>query len=112
MYRARTDTLDLNHKNKHKGKDTTCPACGLEDETLEHFLLQCNHYGEIRQGYFFLSRPYEEDTEWIMADILLFRLNERNEFENSDVEDRKQFIKRIWGARSELKRLRDITVAQ
>ena len=105
MYRARTDTLDLNDKNKHKGKDTTCLACGLENESLEHFLLHCNHYEQIRRDYFFLFRPYREDTEWTMADILLFTLDHTNEMESSYLKDRKEFVKRMWKERSQLKRI-------
>ena len=104
MFRARSDTLDLNHKNKHKGKDTTCPACGLEEETLEHFLLHCTNYKQIRQDYSFLARPYKEDAQDIMANALLFKLDETFDTGTSYVEDRKQFVKRMWKMRSQILR--------
>ena len=59
MIRARTNTLELNNKNKHKGKCTTCPACKSEEEDLEHFLLHCAPCSCIRQDYEFLTRPYK-----------------------------------------------------
>ena len=45
-----------------------CPYCH-EEECLQHFLLDCNAYNEIRAQHLPLAQTYSENTDEIMADV-------------------------------------------
>ena len=49
MYRARTNCLKLNDRNRHQGGEVGCKLCGANIEKLEHFLLECEKLGEERR---------------------------------------------------------------
>ena len=51
MLRARLNTLNLNWRKEHTGGHSNCPCCDSEIETLEHFLLFCASYSEVRQKF-------------------------------------------------------------
>ena len=78
LIKAPTDTLKLNWREKYKGKTTSC-FCGYEIETLEHFLLDCELYKEIRQKILLTQQPYRENTEDLIANILAFQIKKENE---------------------------------
>ena len=40
LFRARTNTLGLNKKNRHQGGNVNCPFCGVEEDA-NHFILHC-----------------------------------------------------------------------
>lgn len=66
ILRGRTNTLTLNWRNRFQRKSEECPCCGEETETLEHFLLDCEEYEEIRQNIFiFLYRTQKAKAETI-----------------------------------------------
>ena len=46
LYKARSNTLPLNNRNRHKNKETHCIACGNIDqqEDIYHFILHCPAY--------------------------------------------------------------------
>ena len=93
IIKARTDTLELNWRNKHKGKDVKC-ICNYEEETLEHFLLDCEIYSEIRKKYNFMQQPYIENRKELLANILIFQVDIK-----SEIEIRKSYILNIWRTR-------------
>ena len=63
MFRARTNTLGLNWRKRHfRGQSDQCPYC-LEKETLEHFLLDCNAYNDIRAQHLVLAKPYNGNAD-------------------------------------------------
>ena len=49
MYRARTNCLKLNDRNRHQGGEVKCKLCGAEVENLEHFILECVELSEERK---------------------------------------------------------------
>ncbi len=67
FYRCRANILKLNDRNRFGGGNTKCYTCENEDETLEHFLLHCPEYTEIRTNIHNLQQPYIEDTETIVG---------------------------------------------
>ena len=56
LLRARTDTMELNWRKGGEQNSKLCPYCDKE-ETLKHFLLECDAYNEIRAQHLFLARP-------------------------------------------------------
>ena len=95
MFRAGTNTLDINWRNKHfRGQTEKCPYCP-EQETLQHFLLDCNAYNEIRAQHPLLAKPYNVDTDEIIADFLLFKKFEKA----GDVATRKKILQNMWKKR-------------
>ena len=93
MIKARTDTIELNWRNRHKGKDIKC-VCGYEEETLEHFLLDCELYSEIRKRYNFMQQPYIENRKELLANILIFQIDNK-----SEIELRKNYVLNLWKTR-------------
>ena len=73
---ARTNTLNLNWRNKFKNEETKCDLCKQEEESLQHFLLYCPELSNIRMKHRKMQQPYNEN---IMKEILLF--DEDNEEE-------------------------------
>ena len=51
MFRARSNTLKLGWRGRFVGDDVVCLVCGVEEETLEHFLLRCGGLAEVRSRY-------------------------------------------------------------
>ena len=93
LMRARTDTLDLNWRSKFKNLDTKC-MCGCVCETLEHFILHCELYKEVRMRYEILQQPYIENECEIMSDVLGFRTSDRKA-----INIRKDLISELWKTR-------------
>ena len=83
MIQARFNTLDLNWRKRFKNEDTRCERCHYVIEDLEHFLLHCNHYLDIRQ------QPYSEDKVHIAETLLQKRSD------NEQTAERKTYLKRI-----------------
>lgn len=93
MVKARLNALDLRWRKRYQNEETKCPLCDYEIETLEHFLLFCNAYAEIRQKYIFTQQPYQEDINKHITEILLFSQND-NQIE------KKNYLKTIWKIRA------------
>ena len=70
--------------------------CGNECETLEHFILECELYSELRRSYKFLQQPYIENKDSILANVLIFR-----ECDNLNIEIRKDLLLQLWRKRQE-----------
>ena len=56
IVRGRTNTLTLNWRNRFQNKSEQCSCCNCEIETLEHFLLDCEQYSDIRQNHSFFTQ--------------------------------------------------------
>ena len=95
MSRARLNTLDLNDRKRLIGEQTKCVMCDEENENLEHFLLYCPEYNNVRSKFRFMQQPYQEDKEELIAGILLF-----TELGKEESEDRKNLVKKLWEKRS------------
>ena len=47
--------------------------CGYISETLEHFILHCELYKDVRMRYEILQQPYIENESELLSDIPLFQ---------------------------------------
>ena len=48
MFRCRSNTLKLGWRARFVGGNVGCVLCGGEEETLRHFLVECEELGEVR----------------------------------------------------------------
>ena len=92
ILRGRTNSVTLNWRNRFQNKSEQCPCCEHEIETLEHFLLDCEEYREIRQTQTFFQNP--ENRNDTIKSILIFEALPLKE-----IEDRKDFMVKIWKRR-------------
>ena len=75
LFKAKTDTLPLNYKNRHTGGDINCVICGEPREGRNHFLLDCPEQSEIRSELKELQQPYEEDRKKVIGKLLFEETN-------------------------------------
>merc|ERR1711874_909940 len=47
IFRARSNTLNLNIDNRHRGGSTTCDLCNIGEEDMQHFLLECGRLEDV-----------------------------------------------------------------
>ncbi len=92
MYRARTNNLQLNDRERHKGKDVKCNMCGEEVEDLKHFILWCPAYDEERGKDTNFQRPYKRNVEELLGELL---------FENGLKYSTKHTLYAFWKIREE-----------
>ncbi len=50
--------------------DTSCEICVEENEKLEHFILWCPEYQRERNENKKLQRPFKEDVEKVIGELL------------------------------------------
>ena len=77
LNKARTNTLQLNDRNRHVNKETHCMVCGdvYKKEDIYHFLLHCEKYKAERQHLPDLQQPYIADEDRIIGILLFDRVN-------------------------------------
>ena len=59
LFKGRTNTLPLEWINRFTNKDTTCQLCKKYEETLEHFILECETLEQTRTQ----TKTYKELTQ-------------------------------------------------
>ena len=89
FFRCRANIVTLEDRNRFKNNgDITCKECGAVKEDLEHFLLYCPLYQEIRKNNRLFDQPYNEN--WVGH--LLFENKGKRE-------DIKKIIHQFWKRR-------------
>ena len=101
LFRARTNTLDLQWRKRFVNEDTICKLCNRQDETIEYFILDCEKLNIVRSQFLILMRPYPENTDDIVKRLLLFQ-TEKEE----DILKHRKIIYKLWKARE--KKLKEI----
>ena len=90
LFRARTNVLGLNDRQRWKKGDTSCRLCGYEYEDLEHFLLDCKKLEGGRNKELIERKMVNgEDT----VGRLLF------DFADGDLEELKRMLQEMWSIR-------------
>ena len=90
LFKARANCLPLKDRKRHQNENTTCEACGEEEENLGHFILRCKEYEEERKTMIELQRPYEEDENQVIGKFL---------FKEERIEDKKELLQKMWKKR-------------
>ena len=102
LFKARSNTLEVHQRAyfilKGRNKSKICKLCKKEEESLGHFLLNCEILNKERDSIFISRYRGISDDETLGG--LLFRTEEK------DLETLKNMISRMWGTRKvKLKRL-------
>ena len=91
LYKARTNTLQLNVRNRHTNKEIHCLVCDTDDkEDLYHFMLHCTAYKKQRSQSIHLQQPYLENDQNTVGQIL---------FDKDNIEEKKELRFTIWKIR-------------
>ena len=90
-YRCRANCLNLNERKRFINAETKCVMCDHHLEDLEHFLLHCEGYKNIRTYSTTLQQPYPEDKKQIIGNLL---------FNKNIAENTKEIIHKFWKVRS------------
>ena len=95
LNKARTNTLQLNDRNRHINKETHCIVCGdvNKREDIYHFLLHCEKYKAERQHLPDLQQPYIADENRIIGILL---------FDRANIEKKKETLYLMWKRRTSL----------
>ena len=94
LFRARTNTLDLQWRKRFTNDDTLCILCKREEETLDHFILRCEKLNSVRSEHIPELRPQAENSEIIIKRLLLFQV----ESDESILKNKKSLFK-LWKER-------------
>ena len=99
LCRARTNSLELNSRTHFlRNGNRICDLCE-EEETLEHFLINCE-YLETKRNYELLSK-YEKESKEETVGSLLFKM------EKEDLEPLKEMLSQMWKKRDQLIKVKD-----
>ena len=86
MFRCRINSLQLNLRKRFIGEEEKCVVCHQEEqETLQHFLLQCG-LDDVRRKY-----EIEEDTR--LEKVLLFHPI------NEEIDKCTSYVEVLWETR-------------
>ena len=98
LYKARSNTLQLNDRNRHTNKEIHCLVCDTDDkEDIYHFMLHCTAYKEQRSQSIHLQQPYLEIDQNTVGQFLCDKEN---------IEEKKELLFTIWKIRQhEMKRI-------
>ena len=90
LYKARTNYLLLNDRKQFTGENTTCILSDRTIETLEHFILECPAYNDIRKRSIALQRQYIENAQKTVGDF---------QFNEDTINENKEILYTIWRKR-------------
>ena len=82
LFKLRSNTLNLEVRNRFKGESTICKMCNEDEEDLFHFMLHCRMLQDIRINRIELQRPIGENEEATVGDFLFEgedQMSEKNE---------------------------------
>ena len=91
LYKLRSNTLNLEIRNRFKNESTICKMCNESDEDLFHFLLHCNKLDEIRRRRVELQRPIME-SEIVVVGNFIFE-------EEEQIDDKMKIVEQMWKLR-------------
>ena len=85
IFRARSNTLELNDRNRFKNQNTMCELCEKEKEDLIHFIIDCKKLEHLRDED--IVKKYDDENKEQRVGKMLF--------ENEDME-KKKMIEKMW----------------
>ena len=90
LFRMRTNTLNLNDRNRFKGENISCVMCGAEKEDIVHFVVECCKLQEYRNGILKLQHPQEENSLELVGEVLFGDISYQRELLEMWVERRNR----------------------
>ena len=105
MFKARSDTLELNGRNRDV-REQRCQLCNEEKETLEHFIIECEKYRKQRKildtqiGKIIGRKEWEKRKDGEDRGILtVLGLTNDKDIDKRIVSHMKMFLTESWSAR-------------
>ena len=88
LNKSRTNTLQLNDRNRHTNTEIHCLVCETDDkEDIYHFMLHCTAYKEQRSQNIHIQQPYLESDQNTVGQLL---------FDKENIEEKKELLFTIW----------------
>merc|ERR1711972_190554 len=96
LFKSRTNTLQLGWRKKYTNEDTICKLYNKNDETLEHFITECEALAQTRsQAEIYIE--YKQDNKFTLDNILFPKENIQNGMENT-----KKLLTKLWNTRQNI----------
>ena len=92
-FRARTNCMLLNERNRFRNMEMKCELCGADREDLMHFILECQKLNEDRVKAIELQRPWQQNYE-VSVSLFLFR--------PEDLDRNKRILYEMWNRRNRI----------
>ncbi len=70
LFKCRKNNLQLNDRKRFKSEEEKYDMWGAECDGLKHFVMWCPEYNQERIKHSKLQRPYRENEDWIIGDLL------------------------------------------
>ena len=84
MNKARTNTLQLNDRNRHTHKEIHCLVCDTDDkDDIYHLMLHCTAYKKQRSESIHLEQTYLESDQTTVGQFL---------FDKENIEEKKELL--------------------
>ena len=96
LFKSRTNTLQLEWRKKYTNEDTICKLCHKNDETLEHFITECEALAQTRSQAKIYTE-YKQDNKFTLDNILFPKENIQNGMENT-----KKLLTKLWNTRKNI----------
>ena len=97
LFKARSNTLNLNIQKRHKKGDISCDLCGGEKEDLAHFLLDCKELDKVRDKEI-IKEFFDENKDKMIGKML---------HTNKQIEIVKKMLERMWKHRQKKKEVNE-----
>ena len=94
LFKARSNTLALNDRKRHKKEETECKLCKKETEDLIHFLIKCEKL-DCKREKEVMEKYKDEDKEQMAGNIL---------FGTELIETTKNMIESMWKYRNDIEK--------
>ena len=88
LFKARSNTLNLNIRKRHQKGDTSCVLCEDEKEDLIHFIVNCKELENTRNNEI-VKEAYDANKEQMVGKIL---------HNNDKIEAVKSMLEAMWNS--------------
>ena len=92
LFRARSNTLDLNTDKRHRGESELCDLCERGTENMKHFILECCRLEDMRDQQI-MTKYWKADKDEIIGDML---------FDRKETEKVGKMLERMYSKRKRI----------
>ena len=96
LFKSRTNTLPLEWRKIYTNNNTTCKICGKDEETLEHFIIECDTLKQTRKQTK-IYKEYTQNNKFTIDNILFPTENIQNSIENT-----KRLLTKLYNKRKSI----------
>ena len=92
LFRARSNTLDLNTDKRHRGESELCDLCERGTENMKHFILECCRLEDMRDQQI-MTKYWKADKDEMIGDML---------FDRKETEKVGKMLERMYSKRKRI----------